>query len=72
LIKRKKKLTHKERMEKAMDVVLKKVMKRQQESDDKYVEVELKRMKMEELLILWKWKMSEGRLTVIFNFECFQ
>ena len=51
LVKRKKKLIREERMEKAMDVVLEKVMKRQQESDDKYrlyVEVELKHMKMEE------------------------
>ncbi|XP_065893653.1 uncharacterized protein [Dysidea avara] len=51
LVKRKKKPTREERMEKSMNVVLEKVMKRQQESDDKYVELELKRMKMEERIM---------------------
>ena len=38
-------------MEKTMNVVIDKVMKRQQESDDKYVELEFKHMKMEERLM---------------------
>ena len=34
-----------------MNVVIDKVMKRQRESDDKFVELEFKRMKMEERLM---------------------
>ena len=34
-----------------MNVVFEKVIKRQQESDDRYIELELKRMKMEERLM---------------------
>ena len=38
-------------MEKAMNVVIDKVMKRQRESDDRFMELEFKRMKMEERLM---------------------
>ena len=51
LNKKKKRLTREERMEKTMNVVIDKVMKRQRESDDKFVELEFKRMKMEERLM---------------------
>ena len=51
LNKKKKKLTHKKQMEKTMNVVIDKVMKRQRESDDKYVKLEFKHMKMEEQLM---------------------
>ena len=51
LNKKKKKLTHKKQMEKTMNVVIDKVTKRQRESDDKYVKLEFKHMKMEEQLM---------------------
>ena len=51
LNKKKKRLTSEEQMEKTTNVVIDKVMKRQRESDDKFVELEFKRIKMEERLM---------------------
>ena len=49
--KRKKRQTREERLEKSMNTVIDKVMKRQEECDQKFMELECKRMKLEERML---------------------